>query len=218
MVRQTVFAPNGEPFAMSTYNTQRKARGPFVVAVVLGTALAALGTSERVAASEVSPQAMGGISRYCSACWRNARLPLDRWNDCTQEVLMRLLQRVPTAGWDRLLSNETEERREFLRTIDTVKKRHQRERARSTGLSEPVADHRDRHDRSQRDEREALQLAADRVLSARQQRIVQMICEGHAVGDIALELSISPERVSDEKYKAIQKLRAYFHEDVEPAA
>jgi RNA polymerase sigma factor (sigma-70 family) len=195
---------------MSTYTTPGKARKPFMVAVVLGAALAALGTTERVAANEVSDKALGGISRYCSACWRNARLPVDRWGDCTQEVFSRLLQRVPMTGWERLLSNETDERREFLRAIDTVKKRHQRERARSSGLSAPVPDHRDRRERCQREDREALRRAADAVLSDRQQQILQRICEGHTVADIASELALSPERVSDEKYKAIQKLRAYF--------
>jgi RNA polymerase sigma factor (sigma-70 family) len=200
---------------MSTYNTPGKTRKPFMVAVVLGAALAALGTTERVAANEVSDKALGGISRYCSACWRNARLPVDRWGDCTQEVFSRLLQRVPMTGWERLLSNETDERREFLRAIDTVKKRHQRERARSSGLNAPVPDNRDRRERCQREDREALRRAADAVLSDRQQQILQMICEGHTVADVASELALSPERVSDEKYKAIQKLRAYFDADAE---
>lgn len=195
---------------MSTNNTSGNGRKPFMVAVVLGATLAALGATERVAANEVSERALGGISRYCSACWRNARLPVDRWGDCTQEVLSRLLQRVPLTGWERLLSNETDERREFLRAIDTVKKRHQRERARSNGLNQPVPDHRDRRDECQREDREALRHAADAVLSDRQQQILQMICEGHTVADVAADLAITPERVSDEKYKAIQKLRAYF--------
>ncbi len=181
-----------------------------MVAVVLGAALAAIGSTEKLAAGEISDKALGGISRYCSACWRNARLPIDRWNDCTQEVFTRLLERVPLSGWEQVLSGESEERREFLRAIDTVKKRHQRKRARTTGLSAPVADTRDQRDREGVEQREALQLAAGQVLSARQQRILQMICEGHAIGDIASELAMAPERVSDEKYKAIQKLRSYF--------
>ena len=42
---------------------------------------------------------------------------------------------------------------------------------------------------------------------------------GHkaAVADISSELAISPERVSDEKYKAIQKLRNYFQAHPEAA-
>ena len=48
------------------------------------------------------------------------------------------------------------------------------------------------------------------MLSRRQQNILRMICDGYNVADIAHELSISPDRVSDEKYKAVQKLRSYF--------
>src|SRR3954452_18618161 len=135
-----------------------------MIAVVLGTALAALGTGE-VKASEPSPRDLTSISRYCAACWRNARLPTDRWNDCTQEVFRRLLERLPRGGWGAALANETEERRELLRAIDTVKKRHQRERARFGGLNTVVADHRDARDRWGAEEREALRLAAGRVLS-----------------------------------------------------
>ncbi len=203
---------------MSNSHNSQKGRKPYMVAVVLGAALAALGSTEKLAASEVSEQAVGGISRYCSACWRNARLPMDRWGDCTQEVFTRLLERIPLSGWKQVLTGDSEERREFLRAIDTVKKRHKRERARTSGLNEPVADTRDVRDRNDSEQREALQLAADRVLSGRQQRILALICEGYAVSDIADTLAIPAERVSDEKYKAIQKLRGYFDAHPEAAA
>ena len=93
--------------------------GRMMVAMVLGTALSALG-------GEASAQTVNDLSRYCTACWRNARLPADCWTDCTQEVLVRLLERVPPQEWGRTLQAEGEERREFLRAIDTVKKRVQR--------------------------------------------------------------------------------------------
>jgi DNA-directed RNA polymerase specialized sigma24 family protein len=203
---------------MSDKHNPRKGHRPYMVAVVLGAALAALGTADKVSAAEVPDQALGGISRYCSACWRNARLPVDRWGDCTQEVFSRLLERIPLAGWKQVLASESAERREFLRAIDTVKKRHQRERARTSSLNEPVADTRDTRARHGNEQREALALAAGRVLSDRQLQIVQMICDGHAVGDIASQLAMPTERVSDEKYKAIQKLRAYFATGPDAAA
>lgn len=181
---------------------------PYVMAVVLGTALAALSTGDpTLRAEETSEKAINNISRYCSACWRNARLPMDRWNDCTQEVFERLLERVPRAGWEQVLTADTEERREFLRAIDTVKKRHQRDRARAGMLPDVIADE---CDAAVRDERDAVRQASAEVLSERQQRILQLICEGHGVAEIAGELAMTPERVSDEKYKAIQKLRGYF--------
>ena len=60
------------------------------------------------------------------------------------------------------------------------------------------------------EERDAVRQAASQLLSVRQQTILRMICEGWSVTDIAQELATTPERVSDEKYKAVQKLRAHF--------
>ena len=203
---------------MATSSSSGKGRRvPYMVAVVLGTTLAALGSAERAAASELSDRALGGMSRYCSACWRNARLPVDRWGDCTQEVLTRLLERVPVSSWNRALARESAERTEFLRAIDTVKKRHQRERARSSNLAQPVSDIRDAQERHAAEERQELFRAAGRVLTSRQQRILQLICDGYSVGEIAEELAMSPERVSDEKYKAIHRLRTYFENQPEAA-
>lgn len=186
-------------------------RRPYLMAVVLGTAIAAMGPEAKCEASEISPKAITNISRYCTACWRNARLPQDQWNDCTQEVLTRLLRNVPAQSWEQVLANETDERREFVRAIDAVKKRYQRGRWQSAALPELVADVRDQHSRDLGDQREAVQQAAQHVLSGRQQHILKLLCDGHNVADIATELAMSPERVSDEKYKAIRKLRTYLH-------
>ena len=196
---------------MKSSLSNKKVRRPYLMAVVLGTALAAIGTDSVAHAGEISPKAINNISRYCTACWRNARLPQDQWNDCTQEVLSRLLKNLDAKAWEQVLANETEERREFVRAIDAVKKRYQRGRWQSAVLPEMVADRRDQHWRERNDDREAIQQAAERVLSERQQHILKLLCDGHNVADIATELAMSPERVSDEKYKAIQKLRTYFH-------
>src|ERR1044072_1671943 len=100
-----------------------------LVAMVMGTALATMSAATPAQAAQTTP-AVNQISRYCSACWRNARLPEDRWNDCTQEVFRRLLERVPVNGWEQVLAAETLERREFVRAIDAVKKQTQRDRQR----------------------------------------------------------------------------------------
>ncbi|HYT88425.1 MAG TPA: sigma-70 family RNA polymerase sigma factor [Gemmataceae bacterium] len=190
-----------------------RSRRHYVVAMLLGTALSALGTasaSQAAAVGDVSVQAVNNVSRYCTACWRNARLPMDYWSDCTQDVFSRLLERIPTQRWDQLLAAEGEERQEFLRAIDAVKKRTQRGLKRSLNLNSVVADSRDGQERSLADEREAVHRAASELLSDRQQRILQMSFEGWSVQDIAAELQLPAERVSDEKYKAIRKLREHL--------
>ncbi len=191
----------------SITNTIRK---PYFIAVVLGTALATMGADAPAGAAEISPTAINNVTRYCTACWRNARLPQDDWNDCTQEVLCRLLKTVPPRAWSDLLKHETEERREFVRAIDAVKKRFQRNRTRSPLAPDLVADFRDQQEAERTNDREAIRIAADRVLSPRQQRILNLLCDGYDVAEIASELGVAPERVSDDKYKAIQRLRGYF--------
>jgi RNA polymerase sigma factor (sigma-70 family) len=183
-------------------------RRTMVAAVVLGAALTAMGP-EAARAATPDPQAVADISRYCTACWRNARLPVDFWNDCTQEVLARLLRTVPSEQWFDALRGEGEERRELVRAIDAVKKRTQRSRT-YAALADEVPD---RAGLDRRDEWEAVDKAAASVLSPRQQRIVQLTRDGWSIPEIAGELNTSPERVSDEKYKAIRKLRVFFGTD-----
>ncbi|MBL8799063.1 MAG: sigma-70 family RNA polymerase sigma factor [Planctomycetia bacterium] len=185
-------------------------RRGMIAAVVLGTALSALGSNRADAAlPEETLRAVQDISRYCTACWRNARLHPDAWSDCTQDVFARLIQRVPTSAWDRVMVQEAEERREFLRAIDAVKKRTQRRHHCAALIDDAVADHRG-GDVRLHDDRATVDRAAAELLSTRQQRILQLSFEGASVQEIADELSLAPERVSDEKYKAIRKLRQHL--------
>src|SRR6516225_7559427 len=195
---------------MKTKSVSR--RRQYMAAMVLGTALSALGSSQATAATapEISPGDINHVNRYCTACWRNARLPVDRWPDCTQEVFRRLLDRVEPAGWNQLLARESEERRELIRAIDAVKKSTIRESKRTAPLLGVFADHRGMRDGQLAEDREALAHAADQVLSPRQQNILKLACAGYSVQEMAEELNLSPERVSDEKYKAIRKLRDHF--------
>ena len=57
---------------------------------------------------------------------------------------------------------------------------------------------------------DAVARAADKVLSPRQRRLLELTADGWTVPEIASELGTSAERVSDEKYKAVKKLQHYF--------
>ena len=188
-----------------------------MMAVVLGTALTAgegkaAAYAGRSAPADATPDAVRDITRYCQACWRNARLPADRWDDCTQQVFARLLERVPVTAWATLLREDAADRREFIRAIDAVKKRTQRAR-RHADLAADFGDDRNRAHAHVREQREAVDLAARTVLSDRQRKIVELSADGWAVPEIAEELKTTPERVSDEKYKAIKKLRTHLGVD-----
>jgi RNA polymerase sigma factor (sigma-70 family) len=189
----------------------RGRHGKYLMAVVLGTALSALGQAPAMErAPAVGEQTVSDLSRYCTACWRNAHLHPDCWGDCTQEVFRRLLERVPAGSWELVLGTEGDERKEFLRAIDTVKKRTQRQRRWSAYPSDCVPDLREGRERRLQEETDHVRQVAAEVLSPRQQQILQRSFEGCSVHEIATELKVSPDRVSDEKYKAIRKLRQHL--------
>jgi RNA polymerase sigma factor (sigma-70 family) len=172
-----------------------------LAAVMLGTALSG---GEAKAADPGA--AVTDISRYCQACWRNARLPADHWPDATQQVFVRLLERVDPTRWGAALNDDGLERREFLRAIDTVKKRTQREK-KPGFLPETVAEPGTAESAKRADDRNWLRANA-LLLSERQKRILDLTATGHDVPEIASALGTSVARVSDEKYKAIRKLKA----------
>lgn len=193
---------------------QRKARSS-VVAVLLGTALSTLAPSIAQAAENgtISQEVLADVSRYCTACWRNARLQNDRWSDCTQEVLCRLLERVPAESWNRMLSQEGDERRELIRAIDTIKKREQRRRKWSSEPLALCADRKDPHRQKIAEDRVSVQQVAKELLTPRQQQIINLAFDGWSVQEIGREMKLPPERISDEKYKAIRKLQSRFAPD-----
>lgn len=196
---------------MSRLSSAARSRS-VMAAVVLGTALTATEASASPApttASYLDDSAVHDLSKYCQACWRNARLPIDRWTDCTQQVFVRLLERVGPDRWAVLLKSDGEDKREFLRAIDAVKKRTQRAK-RSAELSADVPDYQTKSETALREQREVVRHAAEAVLSDRQRTILDLSAEGWAVTEIAVEMRTSPERVSDEKYKAIRKLRQHL--------
>jgi RNA polymerase sigma factor (sigma-70 family) len=201
----------------STPNSSRSKRHRYLAAVVLGTTLSALGTPAPVAAaaSETTSRAVTDISRYCTTCWRNARLDPNSWEDCTQEVLCRLLERVSPDSWGRVLKMEGDERREFFRAIDTVKKRSQRQRRWAPQSVDQLADRDGWKEHELQQDRSIVREKAAELLSRRQEKILHMSLEGWSVHDIARELRVPPERVSDEKYKAVRKLRQYFSPEME---
>jgi RNA polymerase sigma factor (sigma-70 family) len=175
-------------------------------AVALVVGFAAL-TAQAVESSVVRD-----IQRYCTACWRNARLDPGLWDDCTQEVCCRLLTKARAGELDlsQVLADESPERRELVRAIDMVRKRVQRAR-RFQALDEAQAHGgRSSGHPEQIELGEMLESARRAVLSERQDRIVEMWTRGWTVPEIASELDMPAARVSDEKYKALRKLERHL--------
>ncbi|HWE39147.1 MAG TPA: sigma-70 family RNA polymerase sigma factor [Isosphaeraceae bacterium] len=197
--------------AESIHNPEpgRAARGsrrvPSAMALVVGLAALTAQASES--------DLVRDIQRYCAVCWRNAHLDPGLWDDCTQEVCCRLLAkaRVGELDLNLVLADDTPERRELVRAIDMVRKRVQRAR-RHQALDEQLApgSDRDRQDRDRRELGEILEAARRAVLTARQDRIVELWTRGWTVPEIGEALKLPVARVSDEKYKALRKLERHL--------
>jgi hypothetical protein len=184
--------------------------GPSAMAFVIG--LAALSAQ----ASETD--LVRDIQRYCTVCWRNARLDPTLWEDCTQEVCCRLLAKVRTGELElsQVMADDTPERRELVRAIDMVRKRVQRSKRHLSldPVVTPSVDV-DRKNRERFELGEILETARRAVLSSRQDRILELWMRGWTVPEIGEEMKMALARVSDEKYKALRKLEQYLRDRCE---
>jgi len=153
------------------------------------------------------------IQRYCTVCWKNARLDPGLWDDCTQEVCCRLLGKARAGQLDLnlVLADDTTERRELVRAIDMVRKRVQRSKR-----YQPLDDQftpgpdLDQRNRNRHELGEILEAARAAVLTPRQDRIVELWTRGWTVPEIGEALKLPVARVSDEKYKALRKLENHL--------
>jgi len=179
------------------------------------TGMAAAATA---AVSQVSESViLKKIRAYCSKSWQNAGINHQEWSDCTQQVFSRLLERVDR---DRLLiaieDSDSPERRELNRAIWATSQRSRREKKYSS-LDHAISQSEDRDPWPAK--MESLNQVRNAVdgdearLSSTQREIVSRWSDGESISAIAESLKLSPARISDEKYKAIQKLRQHFGTD-----
>lgn len=180
---------------------------PAAMAIVVGLAALTAGASET--------DLVRDIQRYCTVCWRNARLDPNLWEDCTQEVCCRLLEKARQGELDltRVLGEDAPERRELVRAIDMVRKRVQRSRRiQPLDPSIPSTTDGDRVARVRLELGEILESARDAVLSPRQNQIIELWLRGWSAPEIGDELRMPVTRVSDEKYKALRKLERHLRD------
>jgi DNA-binding NarL/FixJ family response regulator len=204
--------PGELPLGSERMISRTRKAGPAAMALVIG--LAAL------TASATESDVVRDIQRYCTVCWRNARLDPRLWEDCTQEVCCRLLTKARAGQLDltQVLAEDTSERRELVRAIDMVRKRVQRAKRYQPldGYTTP-ATNLDQRQRDRLELGEILEAARRAVLTARQDRIIELWMRGWTVPEIGDELSMTGTRVSDEKYKALRKLESHLrsrHEEL----
>ena len=161
---------------------------------------------------------LGQLDRYLSRAWYRAGLSPQKHDDCTQAVYTALLQALGRDRFDLLLaevgeygirdvlSRETAEGPDFFRAIDTIKKRAQRERTFQPLDLVDVAMV-NRLDDPSDDWKSTLQEAIESSLSPREAALIQATLQGETPAEIAQQWGVAPKTVSNEKTRAIQKLR-----------
>ena len=158
------------------------------------------------------------LDRYLGRAWYRAGIAPQQHDDCTQAVYTTLLTTLGRDRFDSLvadighsgirdvLSRETPEGPDFFRAIDTVKKRAQRERVFQPIETVDIAD-RSAAGPTQADWRGALHEAIDRSLSPREAELIHATLRGQTPAEIAEQWGVAPKTVSNEKSRALQKLR-----------
>jgi RNA polymerase sigma factor (sigma-70 family) len=175
------------------------------------------------------PAAIGSglaqLDKYLSRAWARAGIAPQQADDCTQAVYTLMLQNLGRDRFDRMaaeigqagirevLSRETPEGPDFFRAIDTVKKRAQRERSHQP-LDDQVETASIGRDGAAATWRGALREAIDRTLNPRETELIQATLMGKTPAEIAAQWGVAPKTVSNEKTRAIQKLREALVSDL----
>lgn len=158
------------------------------------------------------------LDRYLNRSWSRAGLTAQQYDDCTQAVYTALLQTLGRDRFDALvgeigqvgirdvLSRETADGPDFFRAIDAVKKRAQRERS-FQPLDGVEAATTTRADSTQDDWRSTVQEAISQNLNPREAALIQATLQGESPAEIANHWGIASKTVSNEKTRALQKLR-----------
>jgi DNA-directed RNA polymerase specialized sigma24 family protein len=156
------------------------------------------------------------VEKYCNASWRNAGIARQDWADCTQDTFVRMLERVSQDGLsDALADAQSAERRELNRCIwCTVQRWRRSPKYYSLDANQvPGPQGKPARERAALAEmREAMAQSAA-ALTLRHQTILQKCIDGYRIAEIADELAMSPARASDQKHKALTKLRAKLAAD-----
>jgi RNA polymerase sigma factor (sigma-70 family) len=164
------------------------------------------------------------LDRYLARAWFRAGISPQQHDDCTQAVYTTLLQTLGRDQFDQLLSDvshfgirdvlsrETADGPDFFRAIDSVKKRAQRERNYQP-LETVDAAYLNQANVSAADLKSTLQEAILSALSPREAALIQATLQGETPAEIAQQWGIAPKTVSNEKTRALQKLREILVSD-----
>ena len=153
------------------------------------------------------------IDNYCAVSWHRANIPRQDWDDCSQHAFVRLLTRVSQDKLAEAIEDaRSKHRRELNRCIWATTQWWRRSHRHRSLAGDDVPDPADipqMLDVTVRDIREAIWSEAV-GLTVIQRCVIDLWATGHSIRDMASKLEVTSCRISDEKYKAVSKLRAKF--------
>jgi len=179
---------------------------------VASCALLASGTPASAAENGAGQeQTIDAIRAYLTTSWRNAGIARQDWDDCTQQAFLRILQRLEQEELPAAMRSATSpERRELNRcvwaTVQKWRRAHRKGLNHDADVADSQAEERIETMEKMRELKEIIHDGRS-GLSRRQLHILNASLDGHSVADISGQLNIPASRVSDEKYKAVRKLR-----------
>lgn len=177
-----------------------------------------IGPSADQADAQSVASGLSQLNRYLNRTWYRAGISPQLHDDSTQAVYVTLLQNLGSVRFNSLLadigqngirdvlSRETADGPDFFRAIDMVKKRAQREKAFQPLDSVDVAST-PTADPANWSQRGALEEAIAQSLTPREASLIHDTLSGKTPAEIAQEWGVAPKTVSNEKTRALQKLR-----------
>lgn len=179
------------------------------------------GLSSAPGTDDAAAQASGlnQLNRYLNRAWFRAGIPAQLHDDSSQAVYTSLLQSLGRQRFDtvlgevgdwgvpRVLGRDSAEGMTFLRAVDMVKKRARREKAHQSLDAMDVPEARNAGQSNGRMLRGALQDAIQQTLSPREAALIHDTLMGKTPAEIASRWGVASKTVSNEKSRALQKLR-----------
>ena len=159
------------------------------------------------------------IDRYLGSAWARSGIPTSQQEDCTQAVHTAMLQQLGRPAFDQMLADvghvgvtqvlnrDSALGPDFFRAVDMVKKRATRERKHSAleDIAEPMAQVRGGD--GAETWRGVLNDAINRSLNPREANVIRATLQGFTPAEIAQQWGLAPKTVSNEKTRALAKLR-----------
>jgi DNA-directed RNA polymerase specialized sigma24 family protein len=182
---------------------------PLVTCAAAITSCLAAATNDEI----VDAATLQSIDKYCEASWHRANIPRQEWDDCSQHAFVRILTRLPHDRLSEAIENRhSKHRRELNRCIWATTQWWRRSYHHRSLSDDDVPDSAFTtrvFDVTVPDLREAIQ--SDAVgLTAMQRRVIDLWANGYSIAEMASKLGVPSRRISDEKYKALSKLKASF--------